>query len=194
MAIDFYFDFSSPFAYLAATQVEGVAARHRADVRWCPILLGGLFRDLGGVDVPLFTMPPPKRAFIEADLRAWAAWWGVPLRWPDPFPIRSVLALRATLAHPPHAQAAFARRVFHAAWGEGEDIADPAVLRACGADDALLAAAPGMRDDLRARTDAARARGVFGVPTFVVDDGVLLWGQDRVPMLEAVLSGWIPPA
>jgi 2-hydroxychromene-2-carboxylate isomerase len=190
--LDFHFDFSSPFAYLAATQVEAVAARHGAQVRWSPLLLGGLFRDLGGVDVPLFAMPPPKRAFIEADLQAWASWWGVPLRWPERFPVRSVLALRTTLAHPE--PEAYARRVFHAAWGEGRDIADPAVLVGCGADESVLAAAPTMRDALRARTDAARARGIFGVPTFVVDDRILLWGQDRVPMLEAILSGWNPPA
>ena len=127
MRLVFSFDFASPFAYLAATQVDALAARTGATLVWRPILLGGLFRELGGADVPLFTMPPPKRALIEADLARWAAWWGVPLRWPTTFPLRTVLPLRATLAHPDPVP--FARRVFHAAWGEGRDVGDPAVLR-----------------------------------------------------------------
>jgi 2-hydroxychromene-2-carboxylate isomerase len=191
MQVIFTYDFASPFAYLAATQIEALAARTGASVVWRPVLLGGLFRDLGGVDVPLFTMPPPKRALVEADLERWAAWWGVPLRWPSVFPLRSVLALRVTLAHPDPVP--FARRVFHAAWAEGRDVGDPAVLRACGADDALLEAAPSMRDRLRQLTDEARSEGVFGVPTFQVEGRGIFWGQDRLPMLEAVLRGWKPP-
>jgi 2-hydroxychromene-2-carboxylate isomerase len=190
----FSFDFASPFAYLAATQVEGLAARTGATLVWRPILLGGLFRDLGGADVPLFTMPPPKRALIEADLARWAAWWGVPLRWPTTFPLRTVLPLRVTLAHPDPVP--FARRVFHAAWGEGRDVGDPAVLRDCGADDALLARAPAMREALRVYTEAAKAEGVFGVPTFQVTTPAgswTLWGQDRLPMVESILRGWVPP-
>jgi 2-hydroxychromene-2-carboxylate isomerase len=191
MRLVFTYDFASPFAYLAATQVEALAARTGSELRWRPVLLGGLFRDLGGVDVPLFTMPPAKRALIEADLERWAAWWGVPLRWPDAFPLRSVLALRVTLAHPDPLP--FVRRVFHAAWGEGRDIGDPAVLRACGADDALLEAAPTQRERLRHLTDEARGDGVFGVPTFQIEGCGTFWGQDRLPMVEAVLRGWEPP-
>lgn len=191
MRLVFTYDYSSPYAYLAATQVDALAARTGADLVWRPILLGGLFRDLGGADVPLFTMPPAKRRMIEADLDRWAAWWGVSLRWPTPFPTRSLLALRCTLAHPE--PRGFAKRVFHAAWGEGRDIADPAVLADCGADADVIARAPSTREALRAATDEAKAEGVFGVPTFQIDGRWTFWGQDRLPMVESVLRGWEPP-
>ena len=197
MVVDFHYDFSSPFAYLASTQVEGLARRTGCELRWRPLLLGGLFRDLGGVDVPLLTMPAPKRALVEADLERWAAWWGVPLCWPETFPLRTVLPLRCILAHADQAtraeNVALAQRIFHAAWGEGRDIGEPEVLADVGVPAGLLLAAAGQRDALRTATEAAKARGVFGVPTFDVDGRWLVWGQDRLPMVEAMLRGAFAP-
>ncbi len=198
MRVDFHFDFSSPFAYLASTQVEGLAERTGCDVRWRPLLLGGLFRDLGGVDVPLLSMPPAKRALVEADMERWAAWWGVPLRWPERFPLRTVLPLRCVMAHAEAASraenVALTRRIFHAAWGEGRDVSDPSVLAAVGVPQGILDAAEGQREALRAATEAAKARGVFGVPTFDVDGRWLVWGQDRLPMVEAMVRGAFVPS
>lgn len=197
MVVDFHYDFSSPFAYLASTQVEGLARRTGCELRWRPLLLGGLFRDLGGVDVPLLSMPAPKRALVEADLERWAAWWGVPLRWPEPFPLRTVLPLRCILAHADQApraeNVALAQRIFHAAWGEGRDIGDPQVLTDLGVTPGIHLAAVGQREALRTATEAAKARGVFGVPTFDVDGRWLVWGQDRLPMVEAMLRGAFAP-
>jgi 2-hydroxychromene-2-carboxylate isomerase len=197
MVVDFHYDFSSPFAYLASTQVEGLALRTGCELRWRPLLLGGLFRDLGGVDVPLLTMPAPKRALVEADLERWAAWWGVPLRWPEPFPLRTVLPLRCILAHADQAtraeNVALAQRIFRAAWGEGRDIGDARVLAEVGVPRELIDAAEGQREALKAATEAAKARGVFGVPTFDVDGRWLVWGQDRLTMVEAMVRGEFAP-
>ncbi len=198
MVVDFHYDFSSPFAYLAATQVGGLAQRTGCELRWRPLLLGGLFRDLGGVDVPLLTMPAPKRALVEADLERWAAWWSVPLHWPEQFPLRTVLPLRCVLAHAEQASqaenVALAGRIFHAAWGEGRDIGDPRVLADLGVTRNLLEAAGDQRDALRTATETAKARGVFGVPTFDLDGRWLVWGQDRLPMVEAMVRGVFAPA
>jgi 2-hydroxychromene-2-carboxylate isomerase len=197
MVVDFHYDFSSPFAYLASTQVEGLARRTGCELRWRPLLLGGLFRDLGGVDVPLLAMPPAKRALVETDLERWAAWWGVPLRWPERFPLRTVLPLRCVLAHarnaPHEATVSLAGRIFHAAWGEGRDIGDPDVLGDLGVSRTVLEAAPNERETLRTANELARARGIFGVPTFDVDGRWLVWGQDRLPMVEAMVRGDFRP-
>ncbi len=121
--IDFFHDFSSPFSYLASTQIERVAAAHGARVRWRPILLGGLFREVGTVDVPLLAMNQAKQRYVMRDLGEWAAYWGVPFAFPSHFPIRTVTALRVALAEPRLASA-----LYHACWAEDRAIDDPAVL------------------------------------------------------------------
>jgi len=191
LRVRFHFDFASPYAYLASTQLPRLERETGAVFDWSPLLLGGLFRDLGREDVPLFAMGEARRAHILADMERWAVWWGVPLAFPPVFPIRTVLALRCFLMHPDPVP--FGHRVFTAAWAEGRDIAQPHVLRACGADDAVLAAAPQGRSILHALTDDARSAGIFGVPSFVLPDSRMVWGQDRLDMLARMVSGWQTP-
>ncbi|MCB9706717.1 MAG: 2-hydroxychromene-2-carboxylate isomerase [Myxococcales bacterium] len=198
--IDFFHDFSSPFSYLASTQIERVAAAHGASVRWRPILLGALFRDVGTVDVPLLAMSPPKQRYIGRDLEEWARYWGVPFRFPSHFPIRTVTPLRVALVAPELSAA-----LYRACWAEDRAIDDPAVLAAIIAEggrdpEAVLAEAssPAIKEALRANTAAAETEGCCGVPSCVVRDAeggdpILLWGQDRLAMLEWVLDGWRPP-
>jgi len=197
MNLDFWFDFSSPYAYLASTQIDGVAARTGAALRWRPMLLGAVFKEVGQVSVPMAAASPPKQRYYVQDMARWADWWGVPYRFPTSFPIRSLLPLRTFLAYEALGLGdplPFARATFHAAWAEDRDITDPAVLRACGAPDAALAAAPEMKQALTDATSAAVAAGVFGAPTCIVDGKWLFWGQDRLDMVEKCLNGWVPPA
>ena len=105
----------------------------------------------------------------------------MPFRFPSTFPLRTVLPLRAVLAHPDPVP--FALRVFRAAWAEDRDISSPAVLIDCGASKDVLAAAEAQRQPLFDSTAAALAAGVFGTPSFVVDGTDLFWGQDRLAML-----------
>ena len=200
--IDFFHDFSSPFSYLASTQIERVAAAHGATVRYRPILLGGLFREVGTPDVPLLAMSQAKQRYMLRDLSEWAGFWGVPFRFPSRFPIRTVTPLRVALARP-----AATAALYRACWAEDREIEDPAGLAAILAEagiepGAALAEAesPAIKAALRANTDAAREAGCCGVPSFVVSRPeapeaapVLLWGQDRLEMLERVLDGWTPP-
>ncbi len=188
-----YHDVASPFSYLASTQaarvVEGLGAR----LTWRPILLGGLFRAVGAPSVPLFEMTPPKRRYTERDLGRWARWWGVPLRFPDPFPLRSTLAQRVQVVEP-----RAAAPLYEAAWARGLNIGDEGVTRAAldeaGLDGAALVAAAGeesIKEQLRANTDEAAARGAFGAPTFEVRcpgaPAALYWGQDRLELVAAHL-------
>lgn len=192
MTLDFWFDYASPFAYLAAMRVDALAARTGAELRWRPMLLGAVFRAVGQADVPLFVMNPAKQAWNLRDLQEWATYLDIPFRFNPHFPLRTVLPLRVTLGHPQ--RAAFARRVFEACWGEGLDVARPEVLVDLGADPALVAGAEAWKPALYAETQAALDAGVFGTPTFLVDGRWLFWGQDRMDQVERCLRGWVPPA
>jgi 2-hydroxychromene-2-carboxylate isomerase len=191
-ALEVYWDFSSPFAYLGATQVAALAARTGARVAWRPLLLGGLFRSLGTPDVPIATFPEAKRRYYGHDLDRWAAYWGVPFRFPSRFPISTVRALRMYLALPEAHRDTFRDRVFRAYWADDRDITDDDVLASCVGDAAVaqaaLAAAGGddVKAALREATDHAAAQGVFGVPTFAVGAD-LFWGQDRLALVEEAL-------
>lgn len=192
----FFHDFSSPFSYLASTQIARIAERQGAVVQWMPILLGGLFRNIGTPDVPMLTMTKAKQDYVRRDLSDWADWWGVPFSFPTTFPVRTVLPLRVSIAEPaaiPH--------LYRALWAEDRDIGSPAVVAAvlaeAGLDGEGLIRRAGEADVkavLRANTEAAEAAGVCGVPTVEIG-GEFIWGQDRLEQVEAVLCGtWAVPA
>lgn len=198
-SLDFWFDYASPFAYLAATQIEALAAAAGATVRYRPLLLGALFKELGTPDVPLFRMPDAKRRYVAGELDRWARWWGVDWKFTSRFPMRTVTALRLTLLAGERTPALVAR-LFRALWVEDRDLASEAELRAlaadAGVDPALVdrCGEPATKQALIDATAAARAAGVFGVPTMVVGERFGFWGQDRLDLVDAALRGWQPEA
>ncbi len=197
--VEFFFDYTCPYAYLASTQIEGVCTRGGANLTWKPMLLGGVFRALDVPQVLFKTLSPAKAKHNFADMHRWADLWDVPLIMPAEHPRRSVEALRATLATPEEKQRDVIHAIYKAYWVDGLDIADRDVLadilEACGVDKNLA----GPFDDeikgaLRSSTDDAIERGTFGAPaTFL--DGELYWGQDRLWMVEKALGQepWWPP-
>ncbi len=200
-SIEFWYDFSSPFAYLASTQVEALAARTGATLHWRPMLLGALFRDLGTVNVPLLSMSEAKRRYLGLELTTWAAWWQVPFHFTSHFPLRTITALRLALGAGPRI-AELSHALFRAAWAENRDLADPdtlaAILTATGFDAAGMLAAtqePAAKQALIDNTSEAQRRGVFGAPTLIISRGgqeFLLWGQDRLELAADILGGWTP--
>jgi 2-hydroxychromene-2-carboxylate isomerase len=199
--VDFWFDVASPFAYLGSTQIEAVCAAAGATLRWRPLLLGALFRQVGTPDVPLLAMPDAKRRYVAGELARWARWWGVPFAMPTRFPMRTVTAQRLVIAA--GEAPALIHRLMRGLWVEDLDLAEPAVLRRlageAGVDPDLVArtAEPALKQALIDRTAEARDAGVFGVPTCVVHDpaGPLrFWGQDRLELVAAALRGWRPAA
>lgn len=190
-AVECFFDFSSPFAYLGTTQIERVAREAGGEVRWKPFLLGALFKEVGTPLIPLHSFPEAKRRHQVRDLERWADYWGVPFRFNSHFPLRTVTALRlALLADDPR----LVHGIMRAAWVDDEDVADEAVLARrldeLSLDRALLdrTKEPEVKARLRAATDEAIARGVPGAPTFVVD-GEIYWGQDRLEFVRLALEG-----
>jgi 2-hydroxychromene-2-carboxylate isomerase len=190
--LEIYWDFSSPFAYLGSTQAEKLAERTGAKLVWRPMLLGGVFKAIGQVDVPLLTWSDAKRRYYLEDLQRFAEYWRVPFAFPGRFPVLSLKALRVYLALPEERRPSFRTRTFAAYWAEGRDIADDAVLReliGAGADEVLArAGSPDVKKALIDATQRAIDQGVFGAPTWIVDGRELFWGQDRIPLVERALT------
>lgn len=194
--VEFYFDIVCPYAYLASRVLDAEAARAGARVAYKPFLLGGLLRSLGREGGAATAVAPARARIDAADLLRWSDYWNVPLRFPEGHPRRTVLALRAMLASKDLPRAAHA--LFHAYWSEGRDVSEPAVvasaLTQAGFDGGALVARAssdaGLKEELRERTDEAVARGVFGAPTFFVDEQ-MFWGQDRLDFVTEALG--LPP-
>jgi 2-hydroxychromene-2-carboxylate isomerase len=197
--VDFWFDYSSPFTYLGSERVEDYFGDF---ARWRPMLLGGLFKKVGQVDVPLFAMTEAKRRHAMQDLVRQAARAKARFQFPARFPMNTVLALRATLAAEelagPLRMRELAHRIFRAFWADDRDISDPAVVAAiagdAGFDGAALIARAGeqaIKDRLRANTDEAAEAGAFGAPTFVVhgEQPALYWGADRIELAALAARG-----
>jgi 2-hydroxychromene-2-carboxylate isomerase len=181
----FYFDLGSPYAYLAAERVNAVFAGAGAEPpEWQPVLLGGLFKRFGRDSWA--NGPGREEGLRECERRAQA--YGLPpIRWPEPFPGNSLVAMRAaTFAKEIGRTVAFSLAAFRQAFAAGRDLSEvDNVLLAAAATEmhprALLAAIE--RDAIKARlreaTDAAGDLGVVGVPSLVVD-GEVFWGDDRL--------------
>lgn len=193
--LDYWFDFSSPFAYLGSTQIEAVATKAGATLAWRPMFLGGLFKAINTPQVPLLQQSAQKQQYYAKDLLRHASWYGVPFSWPSRFPVMTVRPLR--LVHLLSDPGPYIHRVFAAYWAEDKDIGDAAVLadlcREVDIDPALIERTneQAVKEQLTSSTDEAVKLGVFGAPTSVVD-GQIFWGQDRLHFVEKALSGWNP--
>lgn len=195
--LEFFFDYASPWSYLADTQIDHVVHRSSALLTYRPILLGGLFKRIGTPLVPLHSYPPLKQQYLRWDMERWAHHWAVPFRFPSRFPLDTVAAQRLTFLVDDADKDLLVDRLFQACWVEDRDPADRAVLASiveeCGLDHHILSRIDAIetKATLRSATDEAVARGVCGAPTFVVD-GRMFWGQDRLLFVEAALNGWRP--
>ncbi len=208
MRVEFWFDFSCPYAYLASTKIAALCERHGATLDYQPMLLGGVFRAIGAGDGPMRTLSPQKAKHLHADLHRWASALAVPFVMPSSHPMRTVLALRTLLGLPKATWPKAIDAIYAAYWQASIDItvADNLrkVLQLAGVADEELANAitaadlPAAKDELHHRTAKAVEHGVFGAPAMLVyaDDEstppLLFWGQDRLAWVEAALQGWRP--
>ena len=201
--VDFFFDFSSPWTYLAFVQIQGLAARLGVAVNYQPILVGAIFNEVNTSVYAARASPPPplKARYGLRDMDEWAEAYGVMIKSPyghDPpsvFPVNSARALRgATFAERRGLLLPYCWAVFDAYWGRGDDIAQPGVLGAVaesvglerGAFDEWVACDEA-KATLRAATSECVARGGFGSPSMFVGEH-LYFGNDRIPLLERRLA------
>jgi len=193
-AIDFYFDFSSPYGYCMSEKIDALAAAHGRTVSWRPILLGVVYKTTGAAPLP---QVPLKGGYALRDIERSARFLDVPLRLPEKFPIPTQQAARAfywlqlrdsALARD------FARAAYRAYFVAGQDISqaeavlDVATTLGVARDELAAAlASDEVKALLKTACDEAVAREVFGSP-FVVIDGEPFWGVDRLPQIERWLQ------
>lgn len=197
--LEFFFDLSSPWTYLAFTNVEGVVARAEANIVYRPILVGGVFNAVNpAVYEARDSGNNPRFRHSWKVLKDWARLAGVTMHFPNQHhPAKSVNAMRMACAIEDDQQAlkAFARAAFEGFFGRGENLDDPEVLEsfanAAGLDGPGIRAASvtdANKARLRANTDELIARGGYGSPTMFVDGDDMYFGNDQLPIVEAALK------
>jgi 2-hydroxychromene-2-carboxylate isomerase len=194
--LEFYFDYGSPYSYLADTQVEAIAKRTGATLARKPMLLGGVFKSTGNHSPAELSQ---KSAWSAFDMPLWARQYGVPFQRNPFFPINTLALMRGAAAA--QIDGSFERyhpAIFKAMWVDGRNLNDikevAAVLAGAGLDAQMFGNRiqdQDVKDRLKATTDEAVARGVFGAPTSFVD-GKMFFGNDRLPFVELALKGALP--
>lgn len=193
-AVDFYFDFVSPYSYLAMTQLPSALADASVELHYKPVLLGALHQ---AQDVPSPAFIPNKAKWIYRDCHLWAKHYGVPLKWPKQFPFNTMFLLRACLyieQTAPDRLHSFVEQTFNAIWQDGLDVNDEQavaqhlldigfdvqdILQGCQQQE--------IKQALKQTVADAHELGLFGVPAFKVADDVF-FGQDRLMFVKQALA------
>lgn len=192
--VQFHFDFSSPYAYLASEKIDILAAKYGREVEWRPMLLGVVFQKLG--TAPLVQLPM-KGEYSIRDFARSARFLGLPFKYPSKFPLPTQHAARAYYwleEQDAGLAREFAHAVFRALFVADRDISDPDVVLgiadALGVHRDILSTAvnsPAVKARLKEETEAAIAKGMFGSP-YIIVDGEAFWGVDRLPQIEQWLA------
>lgn len=195
--LEFFFDVSSPWTYFAFHRIEAFAAETGAEIVWKPFLVGGVFNKVNpSVYLRRENPVPVKDAYYKKDMADWARYEGIELISPTVFPLNSVRAMRGCFVALDQGKLpAYARACFEAYWLHDKDISKPELLAplavAAGMDETAFLA--GINDDavkqrLFDGTDEAIARGVFGSPTFFLNDDDMYFGNDRLELIRAAIQ------
>ena len=192
--LEFFFDYGSPWSYVAFTQVPIVAAQAGADVLYRPMLLGGVFKATGNQS-PAEINVPTKRAYSKLEFQRYAAHYGIPFTHNPHFPINTMTLMRgAAWAELEGRLLPYSTAIFQAMWVEPRNLGDPAelvpVLSKAGFDPSAFRAGierADVKQRLRETTDEAVRRGVFGAPTFFVGND-MFFGQDRLEFVARALK------
>lgn len=194
--LEFFFDCSSPWTYLAFESLQPLAERYDLNVVYKPILVGGVFNSVNPSVYQNRENPiPPKARYYQKDLQDWARYVGVEIGQPPVFPVNSVKVMRGCLVAEEEGRLVpFARRVFQRYWGELADISQDeevrSIAQAAELNPGALMEKIGQLDyknRLRENTDEVIRRGGFGSPTMFLDGDDMYFGNDRLQLIEAKL-------
>ena len=193
-AIDFYFDYSSPYGYFAAMKIDDLAAKNGRSVNWKPILLGTVFKVTGGQPLPIL---PLKGPYALRDILRSARFHGLPYQQPSKFPVATQAPARAFYwvnDRDPALAKKLAQALYQAYFVQDRDISSPEITADVAATlglqrDEVLAALndAAVKDRLKNEVDAAIKIGVFGSP-YIVVDGEPFWGIDRFDQIDHWLA------
>ncbi|KAL1918635.1 uncharacterized protein VTP21DRAFT_2657 [Calcarisporiella thermophila] len=208
--LTFYFDFSSPWSYLGLMSLRHhllKLAGPLVEVEYVPVLVGGLFRDIGTPIVPMEVASEAQRALGSRDMYRWVDWWraighqtrepelaNLELNYPSDFPLRTPLPLRVFLLQPETLEA-----IFKAGWVHDRNIGNPAVLTQVLNEngfpgEALVQAVEENKNDVKEQLKRCNERalktGLCGVPSYQVNHGPVVWGHDRYNIVMDMLAGW----
>ena len=196
--LEFFFDCSSPWTYLAFSRIESVCSEYDTEIIWKPFLVGGVFNTVNESVYAQRANPIPiKQHYYQKDLRDWARYQGVRIGSPPVFPVNSVKAMRgAFVALEAGKISVYASAVFEAYWGDLLDISQDDVLRKIVANVGLEVngffekiADQSYKDRLRANTEELIERGGFGSPTMFINSNDMYFGNDRMELVRARLQG-----
>ena len=191
--VEFYYDFSSPYSYLASAKIEGICERYGAGLDWKPFLVGGVYKETGN-RAPLEV--PSKKAYMIQDVKDWANHYGIVLNFPELFPVNSVKSMRGALVAKEYGRIRdYTHKLFEFYWIRNDDISQDDILRLAlnelDMDQELFIKRineQDIKDKLRNETTEAVRRGAFGAPTIFVGDR-MFWGNDRLLFVESYLKG-----
>jgi len=195
--VEFFFDCSSPWTYLAFDRIGPICEAAGAELIWRPILVGGIFNTVNQAVYEQRENPHPlKSVYATKDLQDWARYQGLKIGRPPIFPVRAVKPMRGAYVALDHGLLpTYARAVFEAYWGDFEDIAEDSVLAAVcdriGLDSRTFfdeIASDGVKARLRQATEEVMARGGFGSPTIFINDTDMYFGNDRMPLIADALA------
>lgn len=194
--MQFWYDFASPYAWLAA---ERLASTHEVAVEWIPFIIGPILRLRPDNPSPLQNAPPAQRVYRRRDVERLAAKQGLPLRWPSNYPRNGLLGARVARVVPAEQRPALTLAIYRASFVEDREIAEMDVIRDVLAHVGLdieatlkVALADDNKKALGADVDRAIALGIFGAPSFIVG-GELFWGNDRLDLaIEWARQRWLP--
>ena len=195
--LEFFFDCSSPWTFLAFSRVRQFASSSKLDAVWRPILVGGVFNAVNQAVYEKRANPDKRQqAYYQKDLKDWATYRGIKIGMPPVFPVRAVDAMRGAIVALDQGKIEpYAASVFEAYWSDLKDISQREVLKdicirvGLDADQFFEDIA---QDDAKARlrdnTQELIDRGGFGSPTFFIDDTNMFFGNDRIPLIEKALG------
>ena len=193
--IEFFFDCSSPWTYLAFHNIQPLAKEFGTEIAWRPILVGGIFNTINPSVYATRERPVQAKVdYQKKDMADWARLAGLAIKMrPSVFPVNSVKAMRGCIWLG-RDMLPFTRTIFEIYWGEDQDISQDAVLaeacRRVGVDSQKFLAGIGqqaIKDQLKANTDEVMKRGGFGSPTIFIDRTDMYFGNDRLPLIREAL-------